>query len=91
MGDGWHNYHHAIPWDYKAAEEGMPFNVTARLIRLLETVGLAYDLKSASPEIKIIGRTGDGTHYFYGNEEDKSAITAFGPVHPLNPTYTSTE
>lgn len=22
MGEGWHNYHHVFPWDYKAAELG---------------------------------------------------------------------
>lgn len=32
-------------------------------------------------------RTGDGTHHMFGSDEDRSEVTAFGPVHPLNPTY----
>ncbi|KOB70664.1 Acyl-CoA delta-14 desaturase, partial [Operophtera brumata] len=51
LGEGWHNYHHAFPWDYKAAELTMHFNFSATLIRFFETIGLAYDLKTASPEM----------------------------------------
>lgn len=50
-GEGWHNYHHTFPWDYKAAEYTMPLNFSATLIRFLEKIGLAYDLKSADPDI----------------------------------------
>ncbi|XP_026744351.1 stearoyl-CoA desaturase 5-like [Trichoplusia ni] len=92
LGEGWHNYHHAFPWDYKAAELTMHFNQSASVIRFFERVGLAYDLKTASPEMvanRII-RTGDGTHYELGNEEAKAAVTAFGPLHPLNPTFNTT-
>lgn len=32
-------------------------------------------------------RTGDGTHYDLGNDEAKARVTAFGPLHPLNPSY----
>lgn len=51
LGEGWHNYHHTFPWDYKAAELSMHFNQTATFIRMFEKLGLAYDLKSASPEM----------------------------------------
>lgn len=51
QGEGWHNYHHAFPWDYKASELGMHFNNSAKLIRLFQRLGLAYDLKTASPEM----------------------------------------
>lgn len=51
LGEGWHNYHHAFPWDYKAAELTMHFNQSASVIRFFERVGLAYDLKTASPEM----------------------------------------
>lgn len=53
QGEGWHNYHHAFPWDYKAAEYTMHFNLSATLIRFFEKIGIAYDLKSASPEMVI--------------------------------------
>lgn len=52
-GEGWHNYHHTFPWDYKAAELSMHFNFTASIIRFCERIGLAYDLKTASPEMVI--------------------------------------
>lgn len=53
LGEGWHNYHHTFPWDYKAAELSMHFNPSASFIRMFEKLGLAYDLKSASPEMVI--------------------------------------
>ncbi|XP_059061767.1 acyl-CoA Delta-9 desaturase-like [Achroia grisella] len=92
LGEGWHNYHHAFPWDYKAAELSMHFNQSASIIRFLERIGLASDLKTASPEMvknRII-RTGDGTHYVLGDEEHRSDVKATGPLHPLNPSYTVT-
>lgn len=51
FGEGWHNYHHVFPWDYKAAEFGNCFNFTTNLIDFFAYLGLAYDLKTASPEI----------------------------------------
>lgn len=51
LGEGWHNYHHAFPWDYKCAELSELFNYTAKIIKFFETVGWAYDLKVASPEL----------------------------------------
>jgi len=63
-GEGWHNYHHAFPWDYKAAELGLyKVNIPAAFIEVMAWLGLAYDLKTASPEIIEKYRTnkGDGT------------------------------
>ncbi|XP_029674735.1 (11Z)-hexadec-11-enoyl-CoA conjugase-like isoform X2 [Formica exsecta] len=49
LGEGWHNYHHVFPWDYKAGEFGNYwFNFTATFIDLCAYLGLAYDLKTAS-------------------------------------------
>lgn len=45
MGEGWHNYHHVFPWDYKAAELAHRFNVTTFWIQLFSKIGWAYDLK----------------------------------------------
>ncbi|XP_064072606.1 acyl-CoA Delta-9 desaturase-like [Vanessa tameamea] len=89
LGEGWHNYHHTFPWDYKAAELTMHFNQSANFIRIFEKLGLAYDLKTASPEMvaRRIIKTGDGTHYALGNEKDRNAVTAIGILHPLNPSY----
>ncbi|KAI5631260.1 fatty acid desaturase domain-containing protein [Phthorimaea operculella] len=92
LGEGWHNYHHAFPWDYKAAELSDRFNLSSHFIKLYELIGLAYDLKTASPELvsKRIMRTGDGTHYDLGTDEARACVTALGPLHPLNPTYNVT-
>lgn len=38
---------------------------------------------------KRIMRTGDGTHYIHGSDEARSSVTAIGPLHPLNPSYTT--
>lgn len=63
LGEGWHNYHHTFPWDYRTAEFGSitNFNFTCLIIDFCEKIGLAYDLKKASPEMieRRANRTGD--------------------------------
>ncbi|XP_050513885.1 stearoyl-CoA desaturase 5-like isoform X2 [Diabrotica virgifera virgifera] len=62
-GEGWHNYHHTFPWDYRTSEYGTTFTGTTMFIELAKSVGMAYDLKTA-PNSMIIQRsvrTGDGT------------------------------
>ncbi|XP_046962773.1 acyl-CoA Delta-9 desaturase-like [Vanessa cardui] len=49
MGEGWHNYHHSFPWDYKAAELAYLLNLTTFYIDCFASIGWAYDLKRASP------------------------------------------
>ncbi|XP_057336466.1 acyl-CoA Delta-9 desaturase-like [Microplitis mediator] len=64
-GEGWHNYHHTFPWDYKTSEfKSFFFNNTTNWIDLFAKIGWAYDLRQASPElIKLTAeRRGDGTH-----------------------------
>ncbi|XP_026732720.1 acyl-CoA Delta(11) desaturase-like [Trichoplusia ni] len=51
IGEGWHNYHHTFPWDYKAAELGIPMNLTTSLLNYFASIGWAYDLKTASPSL----------------------------------------
>ncbi|KAK4009422.1 acyl-CoA Delta-9 desaturase [Daphnia magna] len=66
-GEGWHNYHHVFPWDYKAAELGnYSMNMTTAAIDFFEWLGLAYDLKSVPDRIvrSRVHRTGDGSHPF---------------------------
>lgn len=68
MGEGWHNYHHTFPWDYKAGEFGK-INVTTFWIDLFAKLGLAYDLKAPTNKLikNIIEKKGDGT-YRWGHE-----------------------
>lgn len=83
FGEGWHNYHHVFPWDYKTGEWGnYSLNLTTAFIDFFAKIGLAYDLKSVTPNIieKRVKRTGDGTHAMWGwgdkdlSTEDKENI-----------------
>lgn len=83
FGEGWHNYHHTFPWDYRAAELNSKYNYTARFIEILKWLNLAYDLKTAPFEIirSRSLRTGDGTYsvvdakkvYFNSSTKDDDA------------------
>ncbi|XP_076766435.1 acyl-CoA Delta-9 desaturase [Xylocopa sonorina] len=66
LGEGWHNYHHVFPWDYKAGEFGnYSSNWTTAFINFFSRLGLAQELKTVSPETikKRACRTGDGSRY----------------------------
>lgn len=93
VGEGWHNYHHAFPWDYRASELGSPLNITGFLIDLLANVGLVYDRREASHNMikNRVMRTGDNSHKVYGTDEGRRAFTTLFNIwqHPSNPTYNS--
>lgn len=93
VGEGWHNYHHAFPWDYRASELGSPLNMTGYLIDWLASWGFVYDRKSASHNMikNRVMRTGDDSHTVYGTEEGRSSFKTLWNIwkHPSNPTYTS--
>ncbi|CAK9795435.1 Acyl-CoA Delta-9 desaturase [Anthophora quadrimaculata] len=66
FGEGWHNYHHVFPWDYKAAELGnYNMNFTTAFIDFFARLGMAYDMKTVPVEVvkKRASRTGDGSRY----------------------------
>ncbi|XP_072933012.1 acyl-CoA Delta(11) desaturase-like [Epargyreus clarus] len=53
-GEGFHNYHHSFPWDYRTAELGNNFlNVTTRVLDFFAKFGWVYDMKTAKPEMII--------------------------------------
>jgi stearoyl-CoA desaturase (delta-9 desaturase) len=56
FGEGYHNYHHSYPWDYKAGETGAGFNFTSVFIEIMHFFGQAYNLKVASKEVIEGGR-----------------------------------
>lgn len=65
LGEGWHNYHHTFPWDYKTGEFGnVNGNFTAAFINFFAKFGWAYDLKTVPKSMieKRARRTGDGSH-----------------------------
>nr|CAD7425197.1 unnamed protein product [Timema monikensis] len=69
LGEGWHNYHHCFPFDYRASEYGnFTKNISAVVIKALAMTGLAYDLKSASDKMirRRIDEFGDGSHPLWG-------------------------
>ncbi|GLV31137.1 uncharacterized protein CBL_12211 [Carabus blaptoides fortunei] len=53
LGEGWHNYHHVFPWDYKAAELGTKINLTTYLLDLFAKIGWAWDMKQPSKELEV--------------------------------------
>lgn len=70
MGEGWHNYHHAFPWDYRASEYGTKLNYTTMIIDMLANMGLVWDRREA-PENMVESRCqrlGDGSHPIYGQK-----------------------
>jgi stearoyl-CoA desaturase (delta-9 desaturase) len=83
-GEGWHNYHHVFPWDYKAAELGnYGLNLTTAFIDFFAYIGWAYDLKQPSKELvrRVVQKLGDGSHTEWGQvkevlEEDENRLIA---------------
>ncbi|XP_053604755.1 acyl-CoA Delta(11) desaturase [Plodia interpunctella] len=73
FGEGFHNYHHTYPWDYRTAELGNNrLNVTTKFIDFFAWLGWAYDLKTVPQEAveKRMARTGDGTDLWgYGEKK----------------------
>lgn len=64
LGEGWHNYHHVFPWDYKTAELGhYLWNTSTSIIDAFARIGWAFDRKSVSPAMvaRRAARTGDGS------------------------------
>ncbi|XP_060803991.1 acyl-CoA Delta(11) desaturase isoform X1 [Amyelois transitella] len=68
FGEGFHNYHHVFPYDYRTSEVGdTKYNFTALFIDLMAKIGWAYDLK-AVPEETVrsrVLRKGDGSDKYY--------------------------
>jgi stearoyl-CoA desaturase (delta-9 desaturase) len=46
IGEGYHNFHHAFPFDYRSSEDGIMFNTTKALIDLGALIGQVYDRKT---------------------------------------------
>lgn len=62
LGEGWHNYHHVFPWDYRTSELGR-LNISTNFIDTFAKIGWAYDLKAATASMIVnrAKRSGDGT------------------------------
>ncbi|KAK3928748.1 Acyl-CoA desaturase [Frankliniella fusca] len=82
LGEGWHNYHHIFPWDYKAAEHKYHINMTSWLLDQFARIGWAYDLKTASPELvsRVAQRFGDGSRPAAGEHGGEHVADHFREV-----------
>lgn len=76
LGEGFHNYHHVFPWDYRASEfSNNSLNFSTLFIDFFAKIGWAYDLKTVSDKIirNRVKRTGDGSHTLWGwGDKDQS-------------------
>ncbi|CAH1957824.1 unnamed protein product [Acanthoscelides obtectus] len=90
LGEGWHNYHHTFPWDYKTSElGGYSFNFSSAFIDFFAKFGWAYDMKTVSVDMikRRVQRTGDGTHDVWGwgdkdqPKEDYNEATVLNKRH----------
>lgn len=81
LGEGWHNYHHTFPWDYKTGElSSYRTDLTTLFIECMAKIGWAYDLKtSGTAEVmkRRIQRTGDGTHQIWGKKDEDENKASF--------------
>ncbi|XP_050051516.1 acyl-CoA Delta-9 desaturase-like [Dermacentor andersoni] len=66
FGEGFHNFHHAFPQDYKSSEFGPLLNPATIFIDLMALIGQAYDLKTTPKHLidKRIERTGDKKQHY---------------------------
>jgi stearoyl-CoA desaturase (delta-9 desaturase) len=51
FGEGFHNYHHTFPSDYRASEFGWSWNMTTIFLDAMRLFGLAYDCKTTSDKV----------------------------------------
>lgn len=49
FGEGWHNYHHAFPNDYRNGVRAFDWDPSKWMIWSMSKMGIAYDLKRVSP------------------------------------------
>ncbi|XP_011500717.1 PREDICTED: acyl-CoA Delta(11) desaturase-like [Ceratosolen solmsi marchali] len=78
MGEGWHNYHHVFPWDYKAAEFGnYNLNLTTAIIDFFAYIGWVYDRKQPSTDLiqTVITNRGDGSHRIHQEIAERQITT----------------
>ncbi|CRK98772.1 CLUMA_CG012124, isoform A [Clunio marinus] len=82
FGEGYHNYHHVFPYDYRSGEFGDigHYNLSAVLIDFFAKFGWVYDRKMVSSEMisRRVMKSGDGTHFLSHEEAHKNAIYGYG-------------
>ena len=49
IGEGFHNYHHTFPYDYRTSEWGFKLNLTTMFLDGMAAIGQAHKLRTATP------------------------------------------
>lgn len=78
MGEGYHNFHHTFPFDYRSSEIFELSQLTSLATFFIDCaafLGLAWDRKVAPPQMiaRRIAKTGDGSHPYseiYKNDKN---------------------
>ncbi|XP_030369653.1 stearoyl-CoA desaturase 5 [Scaptodrosophila lebanonensis] len=81
LGEGWHNYHHVFPWDYKTGEFGSyTLNITTGFIDFCARIGLASGRKFVSPDMikRRAAKCGDGSRFLSDDYAHKDQVWGFG-------------
>ncbi|XP_067619742.1 acyl-CoA Delta-9 desaturase [Eurosta solidaginis] len=81
LGEGWHNYHHVFPWDYKTGEFGnYKLNVTTAFIDFCAKMGWASGRKSVSVDMikRRAAKCGDGTRFLNDEFAHKDQVWGYG-------------
>jgi len=65
FGEGWHNYHHSFPYDYRASEFPYTLNPTTLFIDFFSWIGWVYDRKIVPQEMieKKKLKCGENSHH----------------------------
>ena len=56
LGEGYHNFHHEFPFDWRNAIKWYQYDPTKWLIKLCYYMGLTYDLKEAKAEVILMNQ-----------------------------------
>ena len=76
-GEGWHNFHHIFPSDYRASEFGHRNDTTTMFLEAFRRKGWIYDVKETPQHLvnKWVNKFGDGSHLLNEKEEDCTGNT----------------
>ncbi|CAB3374536.1 Hypothetical predicted protein [Cloeon dipterum] len=75
FGEGWHNYHHTFPYDYRQSEFGIhKYNMPTMFIDFFAWLGWASNRKAVPVEVaqRQAKKRGDGTRF---EQENKAGIS----------------
>jgi len=76
-GEGWHNFHHVFPSDYRASEFGHKNDASTKIIEAFRRKGWVYEVKETPQHLvnKWVNKFGDRSHLLNETEEDSTRNT----------------